>query len=1105
MRQRWLRAALAGAVLLAVGLAPAQEDAEAAIRALYRRGETLKRAGKRDEARQVYEQALENARQAFGAGSLQAATLMGNLGVLYFEMGRYAKAELLLQRGLEIREKDLGKDHPSLALSLGNLAQVHQARGRYEKAEGLLQRALRIQESRLRKNHPDLILTLNNLAVLYQAMGRHERALPLFQRSLRMREARFGEDSPQVALALANLAALYKDMAQYEKAESLHLRSLRIREEELGEDDPETANSLNNLALLYQAMGRYEKARPLYLRAIRIGELRLGKGHPTVALWLNNLALLDQLTGRYQSAEPLFRRSLEILEAGPGKDHPDVARALSNLALLYWNMGQYARALPLFQRSLKICEAQLDRNHPHLATLLNNLALLYLDMGQPEKAEPLFQRSLETYEARLGADHPETATALNNLALLYRGLGRFARAEPLSRRALTIQEARLDRDHPEVVRTLNTLALLHLDTGNPDKARPLLERALQAGERQLGKSHPLVTTVLNNLALLAARKGGREEAFRLFDRARRGDRLHLAAVLPALADSEKKAFFENTGTRTDLEAALSLGLASKGEPPLDEQSASWLLNAKALDQEVLASSLLLSRQGSDPTHARLAARLLSVRQQLARQTLTVPGTGQEKQRLAALEALTEQEQELGKQLRQLGSKAVVAPWVAPAEVRKALPADAVLVDIAHFHRIDFKAKAGKQLQEAHYAAWVTPKVGPVRLIDLGPAEKIDAAIQRFRETMQGAAKQIKDRAGGEDKAEQALREHLDELAKRVLQPLLPHIGKAKRWLVSPDGNLWLVPWEALTLKDGTYAIEKYHISYLTSGRDLLPSAAAKVKRSAPLVLADPDFDLDPDRVRAEAKRLLGTGADEEATRALSGAFRLGAVRRLAGTAAEARAITPSLKLYAGVAPRVCTQTEALEAVFKAARNPRVVVLCTHGFFLPDQEVSRDDKGGAGTSKPVKRWENPLLRCGLLLAGCNNAAKASDGDDGVLTGLEVVGTDLRGCELVVLSACDTGVGEVQTGEGVSGLRQAFQLAGAQAVVSTLWQVPDRASARLMALFFQNLSAGKMSKAEALRAAKLKLIAERREDYASAHPFFWAAFTLTGEPGFAQPPG
>jgi CHAT domain-containing protein len=186
----------------------------------------------------------------------------------------------------------------------------------------------------------------------------------------------------------------------------------------------------------------------------------------------------------------------------------------------------------------------------------------------------------------------------------------------------------------------------------------------------------------------------------------------------------------------------------------------------------------------------------------------------------------------------------------------------------------------------------------------------------------------------------------------------------------------------------------------------------------------------------------------------------------------------------------------LKSTVKAARNPRVLVLATHGFFRPEKALDLPPERPGTRKGPLPGgWENPLLRCGLLLAGCNNGAKPAGGDDGILTGLEVLGMDLRGCEMVVLSACDTGVGDVRNGEGVAGLRQAFHLAGAESVVSSLWPVPSESSARLMTLFFHGLAKGK-GRAEALREAQLRLIADRLDEREVAHPFFWAAFTVTG---------
>jgi CHAT domain-containing protein len=399
--------------------------------------------------------------------------------------------------------------------------------------------------------------------------------------------------------------------------------------------------------------------------------------------------------------------------------------------------------------------------------------------------------------------------------------------------------------------------------------------------------------------------------------------------------------------------------------------------------------------------------------------------------------------------------------------------DSRFVNFAKLPVYDFEKSFGADdavWGDERYVAWVVPPVGEgtIQFVDLGLAGPIDQAITKVREQMTKAPSQLSKR--GEKKLENELLASVTQLSKLVFQPIAAHLEDASQLLISPDGELWSIPFEILR-QQNKYLIESKQIRYLTSGRELVRKIKPYSAISDPVVFADPDYDLSPEKVKGATEKqfaLRNTNNMHFPALGFSGI--------------EAEAITPLVEEYTKTSSKPFLAAEAQEANFKNLHRPRVLAISTHGFFNSDSE----------------KVSNPLLRCGLALAGANNRQKAmEDGkEDGILTGLEIVGTDLRGTELVVLSACETGLGEVTSGEGVAGLRQAFQLAGAQSVVSSLWQVEDGETARLMKLFFENLADGK-SKSQALRQAQLSRIKARRARHGAAHPFFWAAFTLTGQ--------
>ena len=1087
---------------LGLNVQPGYSQKSESLKALTLRiqGVRLHKQGRYAEAIRKVEEALAIDERVFGLEHPQVTKDLIILGLFYRLLGNSRNAESLYKRALSIREKAFGPDHPDVAHSLNNLAILYQELGNYSKAEPLYKRALAIAEKTLGTEHPSFARSLNNLAYFYLFQGEYFKAEPLQKRALAIAENALGQDHPNVATCLNNLAGLYNCMGSYSRAEVLYKKALSIREKAFEPDHPDVANSLNNLSSLYQELGDYSKAETLHKRSLVIAEKTFGPDHPHVATILNNLAMLYSNLGNYSKAEPLYKRSLAISEKALGPNHPDVATSLNNLAMLYQTIGDYSKALPLHIRSLRIKDGALGPNHPDVANSLNNLAMLYSNFGNYSKAEPLCKRSLAISEKALGPNHPDVANSLNNLAMLYSNFGNYSKAEPLYKRSLAIYVKALGPNHPAFANVLNNLAKLLLIAGDYSKAEDLFERALTIKEKALGLDHPDVSHILNNMAIAYAYEGAFLKSGDISVRALNIDNKLIDQIMEFTSEGQKIKFLAMK--KPALSAFLSLVNQHLTDIPYMRKNALniWL-KRKGIILEVQRRFQEALFYTDDPETLETFYELSRVRSRLSRLTFAQPDEKHLSTYRKRIDDLKGQKEKLEAKLSRLSQAFALNRKIAKADcekLSKALPANSALVEFARVKMFDFKAKEGGKWKPAHYLAFLlhAGKGENVGMIDLGDASKIDQAVSELR------------------KGISSMQEKAEESSKRVynlvFEPLKKKLGDKKEIFISPDGNLNLIPFEVLQGPDGRYLIEDYTFNYLAAGRDLIGFEQPRGKQTGKtLLIGDPDFDMTIEEKGPVLNKLAQTKIKrkEISRRSMDmGGF---SFKRLPGTRKEVESITSLLgrenaSLYTG--------KEALEEVLKKHKAPRIVHLATHGFFLKDQdnwEIPPNLPGRAaysftmprpGTKKKI-RIESPMLRSGFALAGANRAGELADvaGDDGVVTSEEILGLRLRGTEMVVLSACDTGLGEVKAGEGVFGLRRAFAQAGARSLIMSLWPVPDRETRELMEEFYKNVLERKMNRCQALRQAALRQMKIVKDRHGHPYPLCWGGFVMVGDPG------
>lgn len=990
-----------------------------------------------------------------------------------------------------------GLKHADSILHLGELGRRLTQRNQF--AEALFDHQLALANSIALHGatHEATVAEHDGLAFLLRNLSDFDGARSHLEKSLAAKRQTKGKDSREVAHTLFVIAGVCFAQGQLsEAAESAHQSLSIFRKIDSGNDREGIAALLDLLGKVSTESRQFAQARSHLTEALAIRRSIHGSDHELFAVTAHNLGMLELAEGNFAGAREQFDNALKIMLRTIGPRHLTTLEFRRSLALALAELGHDDEAEKHLLDVLAIRREFFDRPNLAVAAALSDLACLFLDRGKLPEATKYLSEAWEIDRQIDVRQQPDPEAIASNLGAVYLQLGKLDQAEEAFQAARLRSEQKFGKSHPRLtipVISLGEVALLRRDFSAAKKYFREAESFLISS---VADRHPDRADISLRLANVHQLLQQPDQAAEEFQKARQSARSYVTHQLSSLPEDEQLRFLA-FHDRPALDDALRFGISPPTQTRFVARSAEWLINGKAIAAEVFADVSAFMKTHASPEVAAVMRDLASVRESLSRSYF------QEIETEPVLEAseltkLASRERELMRELVRLGVRSErQTPWIALEEIRQSLPKDAVYIDILRLPSGTSALPQGRSSKgasdQSRYVAWIVPPTGQgdVTAIDLGPAEAIEELIGQVRQRLQKVQQSL---VKGERDAEQSFSETTRALAEKLFVPLRKTglLTHAKQLILSPDGALWLISWDYLPVSEGRYLVEDFRVRYILSGRDLMVKASQPQKPSAAIIVANPDFD------QASA-----TVADKSATRSTRPA-RIPEATALPATEAEARAILENVAQYSQTKPQVFLQKAASEEVVKSVVRPAVLVLATHGFFFETQHAASNSVAAAGSFAseflPVRdatgqRLDNPLLRCGLMFAGCNRRETSQALNDGLLTGLEVLGLDLKGTRLVVLSACETGVGEPQFGEGVAGLRHAFVLAGAESVVSTLWNVADLETARLMNVFFKHLADGK-SRSEALHQAKLDQIQSRRKRFGAAHPFFWASFTLTG---------
>lgn len=915
--------------------------------------------------------------------------------------------------------------------------------------------------------HPELATCVGTLGNYLHRAGKLDEALTHFDEALTMNRAIYPKDKHpaghwDLAWSLNNLGMLWKAMGDYDRAqlyfeEALAMNRALYPKSDFPQGHADLASCMSNFGLLLRAKGDYQQAYPYCEEALRMRRELFPPemykfGHTEVAASLNNLGSLLQDMGQMDMARKFIDQSIEMRRSIYPKErypngHVDLAVGLNNYGLMLRGQGERDRARACLEEALVMYRAvypkdKYPQGHPFVAVCLNNLGLVMDQLGERAVAQDHYRQCLKMRrgmypETKYPVGHPELISILSNLAGSLKGSGDFDEARihydeavAMARRLYPVQK--YAHGHPELAVTTQNLALLLEVTGDMKQARVLFEESLDCKRALFPKErypfgHASLAGTLENTARHWHRTGDFVSAANLYRETVTMRGALAERFLTAAAEAEAIAYVQSQPMTRDHFLSLA---ADAPEQIADAYPFVW--QTKALLTRILEQRHATARLGGTK-HAHDFSLLGQLRRQIERLLLNDRMKPAERDR--ALTDLADQRDELERKLAR--ALPLLAQWkkrdqLGPQDLAMALPKDAVFIDLLRYHRTQFdatKKAATAETRTPCYAAFVVVPGQATQRVELGQAWSIDRDVNDWRKAIE---------AGMDSRAAADLR-------AAVWTKIAAHLPPGCRTIyLSLDGDLARVPWAALPgAAPNTVLLEDYALAVVPHGPfllDRLQNPRRSESADAVLVLGDLDYGKTP-------------------------------WPALPGTAKESL----SIKQMASKPPLVLSGARGTpERLAELLPQVRYAHLATHGEFKAKELALEKSRERAQLTAPwadgasrLSAAKNPLGFTGLVL---------SEGE--ILTGLRLVDLPLENLELVTLSACETGLGELTGGEGVFGLQRAFHLGGAQNVVASLWNVHDAATAALMTKFYHELWINKRPPIEAMREAQLTIY--RRPD-------------------------